>query len=133
MIDIESKVYTPIAEQLREKYPGIDVAGEYINAPPKFPHASIVEQDNYTAATRLDSSESERYSVLMYEVNVYSNKTGGKKSECRSIMADIDRMMYARNFTRISMSPVPNMENASIYRLVARYRAETDGATIFRR
>lgn len=46
MIDIESKVYTPIAEQLREKYPGIDVAGEYINAPPKFPHASIVEQDN---------------------------------------------------------------------------------------
>lgn len=34
MIDIESKVYTPIAEQLREKYPGIDVAGEYINAPP---------------------------------------------------------------------------------------------------
>lgn len=32
MIDIESKVYTPIAEQLREKYPGIDVAGEYINS-----------------------------------------------------------------------------------------------------
>ena len=92
-----------------------------------------MEQDNYTAANRLDSSEGERYSVLMYEVNVYSNKTGGKKSECRSIMADIDKMMYARNFTRISMSPVPNMENASIYRLVARYRAETDGTTIFRR
>lgn len=133
MIDIESRVYTPIAEQLREKYPGIDVAGEYINAPPKFPHASIVEQDNYTAANRLDSSESERYSVLMYEVNVYSNKTGESKSECRSILSEIDKMMYAMNFTRISVTPVPNMDSASIYRLVARYRAETDGKTLFRR
>ena len=133
MIDVENQIYTPIAEALRKAFPGIDTSGEYVKAPSAFPHVSIVEQDNYTAANRLDSSESERYSVLMYEVNVYSNKTGGKKSECRSIMADIDRMMYARNFTRISMSPVPNMENASIYRLVARYRAETDGATIFRR
>ena len=85
------------------------------------------------SANRLDSSDREKFSTLMYEVNVYSDKAGSKKSACREIMGVIDEMLYKRNFTRISLSPVPNMENGTIYRLVARYRAETDGTNIYRR
>lgn len=133
MIDIERQVYTPIAEALRKRFKGITVSGEYVNAPPKFPYVSIIEQDNYMTANRLDSSDSERFSTVMYEVNVYSDKAGSKKSVCREIMGAVDEMLYKRNFTRISLSPVPNMENGTIYRLVARYRAETDGTNIFRR
>lgn len=133
MIDIEKLVYTPIAESLRKRFKGITVSGEYVNAPPKFPYVSIIEQDNYMSANRLDSSGSERFSAVMYEVNVYSDKAGSKKSVCREIMGVIDEMLYKRNFTRISLSPVPNMENGTIYRLVARYRAETDGTNIYRR
>ena len=69
----------------------------------------------------------------MYEVNVYSDKAGGKKSVCRKIMRFVDDLMCAKNFRRISLSPVPNLENATIYRLVARYKAETDGTTLYRR
>ena len=133
MIDIEKLIYTPVAEALRKRFKGISVSGEYVNAPPKFPYVSIVEQDNYMSADRLDSSDSERFSTVMYEVNVYSDKAGSKKSVCREIMGVIDEMLYRRNFTRISLSPVPNMENGTIYRLVARYRAETDGTNIYRR
>ena len=133
MIDIENQIYTPIAAALREKFPGISVSGEYVNAPSKFPHVSIVEQDNYTTVSRLDSGDRERYSTILYEVNVYSDKAGAKKSVCREILRCIDEMLYRKNFTRISMNPVPNMENATIYRLNARYRAETDGKTTFRR
>lgn len=132
MIDIERQVYTPIAEALRKRFKGISVSGEYVNAPPKFPYVSIVEQDNYMSADRLDSSDQERFSTLMYEVNVYSDKAGSKKSVCREIMGAVDEMLYKRNFTRISLSPVPNMENGTIYRLVARYKAETDGNTMYR-
>lgn len=133
MIDIERQIYTPIADALRKQFKGISVSGEYVNAPPKFPYVSIVEQDNYMSANRLDSSDSERFSTVMYEVNVYSDKAGSKKSVCREIMGAVDEMFYKRNFTRISLSPVPNMENGTIYRLVARYRAETDGETIYRK
>lgn len=132
MIDIERKVYTPIAETLRKRFPGISVSGEYVNSPAKFPYVSIVEQDNYTTQARLDSSQKERYATVMYEVNVYSDKAGKKKTVCREIMGVIDEMLYGKNFTRISMSPVPNMENGTIYRLVARYKAETDGNTMYR-
>ena len=133
MIDIEKLVYTPIAESLRKRFKEITVSGEYVNAPPKFPYVSIVEQDNYMSANRLDSSDREKFSTLMYEVNVYSDKAGKKKTVCREIMGVIDEMLYGKNFTRISMSPVPNLENGTIYRLVARYKAETDGENLYRR
>lgn len=132
MIDIEKLVYTPIAEALRAKFEGVSVSGEYVNEPAKFPYVSIVEQDNYMSTKRLDSSESEKFATLMYEVNVYSDKAGSKKSTCREIMNMVDDMLYKRNFIRLSLSPVPNMENGTIYRLVARYRAETDGTNIYR-
>lgn len=133
MIDVESQIYTPIAVALREAFPGIDVSGEYVKAPSTFPHVSIVEQDNYPTLEHLSTSDKEQFATLMYEVNVYSNKSTSKKSQCRSIMKVIDDLMYQRNFTRISLSPIPNLENASIYRLVARYRAETDGTNLYRR
>lgn len=133
MIDVESKVYTPIAVGLRNAFSGIFVSGEYVKAPSSFPHASIVEMDNYTSTDRMDTSDTERFATIMYEVNVYSNKAVGKKTECKEIMAFIDALMYKMNFKRLSLAPVPNMDDATIYRMTARYRAETDGTTLYRR
>lgn len=133
MIDVESKVYTPIAVALRDAFSGIFVSGEYVKAPSSFPHVSLVEMDNYTSADRLDTADEERFSTLMYEVNVYSNKTSGKKSECKKIIGFIDNLMYKMNFKRLSLAPVPNMDDATIYRMTARYRVETDGENFYRR
>ena len=61
MIDVESQIYTPIAEALRAQFPGILVSGEYVNAPTRFPYVSLVEQDTtprkltWTAAIRRGS------------------------------------------------------------------------------
>lgn len=133
MIDIEKEIYTPIATALRASFPGINVSGDYVKAPSEFPHVSIVESDNYTTLTNRYNSDAEKFATLMYEVNVYSNKGVKRKSECKEIMAVIDEIMYRMNFTRISLAPIPNMEDATIYRMTARYRAETDGENLYRR
>lgn len=133
MVDIEASVFTELATALRTAYPGVTVAGEYINAPSKFPFVSIVEADNYVETRQLSTADTEQYAHLMYEVNVYSNKAGEKKAECRKLLKYIDAMLYQMNFTRISMNPVPNMEDASIYRLNARYEAVSDGKTNYRK
>lgn len=132
MINIEAEVFSPIYDAVTTAYPTAFVTSEYVRDPASFPHVSIVETDNYMTPGRLDTSDYERYSTITYEINVYSNKTSGKKSECRDIMMMIDRMMYDHNFVRLSMTPVPNLEDATIYRIVARYRAETDGARLYR-
>ena len=64
----------------------------------------------------------ENHAGLMYEVNVYSNKTG-KKSECKSIFKMIDEEFASMGFTRILKEPIPNIEDATIYRMVGRYTA----------
>jgi len=131
MIDCENEVYTRIARVLREKFPGINIAGEYVQAPSGFPHVSITQSDNSVVSERMTGSA--EMAQVMFEINVYSNKTEGKKTECKSIMKVIDDVMFSMNFKRQALTPVPNLEDATIYRLVARYRAMTDGHYFYRR
>ena len=131
MIDCENEVYTRIAKVLREKFPGIDIAGEYVNAPSSFPHVSITQSDNNVILEQTTCCV--EMAQIMFEVNVYSNKTEGKKTECKSIMRAIDDLLFSMNFRRMALTPVPNMEDATIYRLVARYRVTSDGKHFYRR
>lgn len=131
MIDCENEVYTRVARVLREKFPGIDIAGEYVNAPSVFPHVSITQSDNAVISAKMTGSA--EFAQVMFEVNVYSNKTEGRKSQCKSIMNAIDEILFRMNFKRLALTPVPNMEDATIYRLVARYRVATDGKHFYRR
>lgn len=122
MIDIENEVFTKIATELRSRFSGINVYGEDVRTPSSFPSVSIVEADNYTVKNTQDSSNNENHANLMYEVNVYSNKTSGKKSECKEILSVIDEMLLGMGFTRTMKNPV-TMDDATIYRMVSRYSA----------
>lgn len=133
MIDCENEVYTRLAKVLREKFPKIDIASEYVKSPSSFPHVSITQSDCYTLAELQDGGTKENMAVAMFEINVYSNKTEGKKTECKKIVKAIDDELYSMNFKRTAMTPVPNLEDATIYRITARYRVATDGKYFYRR
>lgn len=123
MIDIESEVFNIVSKATRAKYPKIYMTGEYVKSPPSFPCVSLIETDNQIYRNTRDSGNIENHAQVLYEVNVYSNKTSGKKAECKAIIAFIDTQMEALGFTRTLMNPVPNEEDATVYRMVARYRA----------
>lgn len=123
MIDIENEVFTQIATKLREEFNGISVYGEYTKAPAKFPAVSIEEKANTVYQRTQDSGNIENHASLMYEVNVYSNKKTGKKSECKDIFSVIDDEFSSMGFTRILKDTIPNLEDATIYRMIGRYTA----------
>lgn len=123
MIDIENSVFNRVVEKVREQYPNIYMVGEYVKSPSSFPAGSLVEMDNSTRTDTIDSGSNENHANVMYEANVYSNKTTGKKSECKAIIALIDQEMLALGFVRVTLTPVPNMNDSTIYRMVGRYRA----------
>ena len=131
MIDIEAKIYTPLRNALVTEYPGIFVTSEPTATQAKFPAVSIVQQDSYMSINKLDNSGRERFATVMFQIDVYSNKASGKKSQCKEIMNLIDTLLFRLNFTRLSLTPIP-MDNEGYYRLTARYRAETDGETLYR-
>lgn len=123
MIDVESEVFNAVATDVRAKYPDIYIVGEYVKTPPRFPCASLVEMDNQSYQRTEDSGSSENHVSVMYEVNIYSNKTVGKKAECKAVAALIDERMLALGFARTMLQPVPNLDDATIYRMVGRYSA----------
>lgn len=123
MIDIENEIFNSVATEVRNKYPGIYMVGEYVKTPPSFPCVSLVEMDNQSYQRTEDSGSTENHVSVMYEVNIYSNKTVGKKTECKAIAALTDERMLALGFARTMLQPIPNMDDATIYRMVGRYSA----------
>ena len=127
MIDIENEVVTRIENAVGNR---ASVSSVYVNKPSSFPHISITMSDNYMS--HLDNSDMEKYSTCMFEVNVYANDHIAKLT-AKGLMQTIDGVMYQMNMTRLSCTPTPNLEDATIYRITARYRCETDGTRIYRR
>lgn len=134
MINVENDIFNTMVTKLREKYPDIFVTGEYVKAPSSFPCVSIVEIDNSTLIETKSSNENEEYATVLYELNVYTNKSKGKKAECKEIVSLIDTMFTSLNFNRIMLQPIPNLQDATIYRMLGRYRAVvSDNNIIYRR
>lgn len=123
MIDIENEIFSEVSAFVEAGYPGVFFTSEYVKAPSSFPAASLVEVDNSVLERTRASSKTENHASVLYEANVYSNKMFGKKAECRSVMALIDERMAQLGFTRTMMNAVPDLYDATIYRMVARYRA----------
>ena len=123
MINVENEIFSILSQAVNNDYPSAFVSGEYIRTPPKFPFVSIVEMSNTTYDRTQTDGDLENHASLMYEVNVYSNKTSGKKSECKAIAALIDNEMATLGFSRTMLQPIPNMDDATIYRMTGRYTA----------
>ena len=133
MINIENEVFDKIARAIKVEYPKAHIVGEYVKSPPRFPSISIVEIDN-SVYERTQSNTIENHADVTYEVNIYSNKESGKKSECKAIATLIDNEFATLGFSRTMLQPIPNGDDATIYRMVGKYRAVVSkNKDIFRR
>ena len=121
MIDVENIIFTRLAQALRTQFSGISVYGEFVEAPASFPCVTIVEADNKVYERTRDLSGVEHHAQVMYEINVYSNKVSGKKSEAKEISNMIDGMMTDMLFTRTFRGQTPNIDR-TIYRITLRYQ-----------
>lgn len=123
MIDVENEVFNDTAVALRAKYNPISVYGERVAEPAVFPSVSIVEKDNYNVERTRTGPTSENHVGVMYEVDVYSNKSVGKKSQSKEVLAVIDTVLSGFGFVRTYSGPIPNANDNTIYRMKARYTA----------
>lgn len=122
MIDIENVIFTKIAQKVRSEFQGASVYGEYVEVPASFPCVTIVEADNKVYERTRDLNGIEHYAQVMYEVNIYTNDSGGKKSTAKSIANVIDEEMSKMLFTRTFRGQTPNIDR-TIYRITLRYVA----------
>lgn len=125
MIDLENDLFDYVAKALRAAHSGIFVSGEFVEVPARFPAVTIVEADN-RVLTRMRTNNIENAITSMVEVNIYSNKASGKKSEAKAIANTADAAFTGIGYTRTFREQVPNLKDSTIYRIVCRYEAVID-------
>lgn len=122
MISPDSFVFAEVSKTLRERFDGIFVAGEYVEVPSKFPAVTVAEASNNVVTRMRTADRLENAVTLMYETNVFSNLSSGKKAEAREIQEVVDEVFESLGFTRIYCSPQPNLQDSKIYRIFSRYQ-----------
>lgn len=123
MLDFLNEIFTTVATAVRAAHSTVTVTGEYTRKPSKLPAVTLDETENVTVANLMDSSREERYSGLTYRLQVFSNKTSGKKAEARAIFATADEAMRNLGFRRITYTTTPEIYESTIYSITATYEA----------
>lgn len=123
MIDIENDVLDAVKTAVLAAFPGTDVSGEYTESPALLPAVTVTESDN-RVKTSMRTVKIENAVTVMYEANVYSNKSAGRKQQAKAIANVMDETFANLGFTRTFRNPVPNLKDATIYRILCRYQAD---------
>jgi hypothetical protein len=121
VIDYSNEIFNDAASTLRNAVSGITVIGEYVSSPTSFPTVTIDEIDN--RQLHRDSAKAERFAAVRYRVQVFSNKSGGKRAEARSIFNVIDTRLAELGFTRKTYTATPDVYNSSVYQITATFDA----------
>lgn len=120
-----------MAKGLRSVYSGIQVKGEYVSTPSKFPTVTIDETSN--VPTHLDGGRTNKYAAITYRVQIFSNKENGKRAEARKIYKTVDELMQDMGLFAKTYTTTPAVYNSEIYCITATYEGVIDvGGTIYR-
>lgn len=130
MIDIENRVATMVYNAIMDSdYSGAYVDSEKANVPPRFPAVYVIQTDSYEPRKARSSSRKEAFNRIAFDIEVYSNKASGKKSEAKAIMKIIDEVMTLDGFRRTALHFVDltdTTNNTVVARLLSRYTAQVD-------
>ena len=121
MLDYSNEIFTKLATTVRSNHEGTKVIGENVREPAEFPCVTFDETRNVTIDRLRDSSHAENFAEVTYKIQVFSNKTSGKRAEARSIFATADVIMRGLGFRRATYTTTPEVYNSTIYQITATY------------
>lgn len=96
-----------------------------MDAPTRLPAVSITQIDS-SVVKRMSTLKIENADYVQFQIDAYDNTIGYKKQKTKEILADIDEIMCSLGFTRMESNQLPNLADASIYHMFARYEAIVD-------
>ena len=128
MIDVLNETFTRIATAVRNTHPGTTVSGEYTRKPSQFPAVTLDETQNVMVDRLEDSSNEESFAGVAYRLQVFSNKTSGKRAEARAIFATADAEMRRMGFRRVTYTTMPEIYESTIYSITVTYEAVVSAA-----
>lgn len=126
MFNIQKEIYTQAANAVLAVYPSCRISNSFIYAPAQFPALAIVLSDDGTNYQMRDSSNNDNFRDITITVDVYTNKTDGKKTQAEAIMQLVIDKLFLFNFNMVSCKPFSALGDAQNYRITATFTATVD-------
>lgn len=121
MIDVYNLVFDTIYNGIITDYPNANITAGYDEETSTFPCVVVTETDNAPYAKMSTDDNVEPYTVLTYEISVYSDRLDTARSECAELLGAVDDVMQkSMKFRRIRKNRPVNI-NRTIYRQYALY------------
>lgn len=130
MLDFSNEIFNTVAKNLRSLYTGVQVVGEYVETPAKFPTVTIDEIQN--VPVHLDSAKVNKYAKIVYRSQVFCNGEG-KRNKARAIFNSLDHTLMGMGLVMKTYTTTPAIYNSEIYCITATHEGVigADG-TIYR-
>lgn len=116
MIDFSNELFNTAATNLRSLYSGIQVVGEYVESPAKFPTVTLDEIQN--VPVHLDSAAANKYARVVYRSQIFCNGDG-KRQKARDIYNSLDQILMSVGLVAKTYSTTPAIYNSEIYCITA--------------
>ena len=116
MIDYSNEIFNTAATSLRSLYPGIQVVGEYVETPAKFPTVTLDEIQN--VPVHLDSAATNKYARVTYRSQVFCNGEA-KRQKAREVYSSLDQILMGVGLFAKSYTTTPAIYNSEIYCITA--------------
>lgn len=123
MIDYSNEIFNAAAVDLRSRFEGIKVVGEYVSSPSHFPTVTLDEIQN--VPIHLDSARQNKYAQVQYRAQVFANGEG-KRALARRIFGTLDAMMQEIGLVCVTYTTTPAIYNSEVYCITATYEGVID-------
>ena len=119
-------IYTAVEEAAQSVESSAYCSSRYEPVPDAFPAVYVEEVSRVRTPNHITLDYTDEQNRVIHEVQVWSNKQNGARTEAYAIMNAIVAAYNTHYFRLTMMSPMP-ITDRSIYRLVARFTKQVTG------
>ena len=120
MIDVENLVFDTVFNGVTAVHTDANVQKGFVEESAVFPCIVVRETNNVPVQSMNTDDCAENYTRITYQVDVYSDKSGTARTECRDLLNLVDGIMQGMKFRRTHLSEPLNIKR-TIFRQYARY------------
>lgn len=122
MQEVITDIFDSVYNAVTAEFPNADLATGYVNQPSSFPHVQMWEESNTTPRLGMNLGGDECFSNVVVHFEYFDNALNGMSMEnVKKIAQIVDPIMRRFGYRRTYYAPVPNFDDASVYREIARY------------
>lgn len=116
MIEYSNEIFNTVAVNLRSNFEGVQVVGEYVEAPARFPTVTLDEIQN--VPVHLDTAKKNKYARVTYRSQVFCNGDG-KRRRAREIFDGLDNILMEMGLYMKTYTTTPAVYNSEVYSITA--------------